>query len=59
MRRQLRAIGGRMIICGLTDDVADVFATTKMISTNGSTDAPFEVAADVAAAIARLREPVA
>lgn len=54
LRKQLRESGGRMVICGLQGDVEDVFATTKMISTDGSADAPFEVAADTVAAIARL-----
>jgi len=64
LRKQLREAGGRLIICGLMDDVEDVFMTTKMISSGGAADAPFEVAADAAAAIARLlgekpSEPVA
>ena len=54
LRKQLRDNAGRMVICGLQGDVEDVFATTKMISTDGSADAPFEVAADTVAAIARL-----
>jgi anti-anti-sigma factor len=56
LRRQLNDSGGRMMICGLTGDIEDVFMTTRMISTGGAVDAPFEVAADVAAAIARLLE---
>ncbi|HTU91416.1 MAG TPA: STAS domain-containing protein [Gemmataceae bacterium] len=55
LRRQLREAGGRMIICGLSGDLEDVFATTKMISTGGSVDAPFEVAADTAAALERMK----
>ncbi|HWG46704.1 MAG TPA: STAS domain-containing protein [Gemmataceae bacterium] len=54
LRRQLLDAGGHLIICGLCDDVEDVFTTTKMISTGGAVDAPFEVAADVASAVARL-----
>jgi anti-anti-sigma factor len=54
LRKQLLEAGGRLMICGLNDDIEDVFTTTKMISTGGTVDAPFEVAADVAAAIARL-----
>ncbi|MGH7172413.1 MAG: STAS domain-containing protein [Gemmataceae bacterium] len=57
LRKQLRdAAGGRLIICGLTDDVADVFMTTKLISSDGEADAPFEVAADVAAALERMKD---
>ncbi len=54
LRRQLLDAGGRLMICGLSGDVEDVFTTTKMISTGGEVDAPFEVAADVASAVARL-----
>lgn len=56
LRRQLNDSGGRMMICGLSGDLEDVFTTTRMISTGGAVDAPFEVAADVAAAVARLLE---
>lgn len=56
LRRQLLGTGGRLMICGLSGDIEDVFLTTKMISTGGTVDAPFEVAADVAEARARLRE---
>jgi anti-anti-sigma factor len=55
LRRRLLDAGGRLIICGLTGDIQDVFATTKMISTGGAADAPFEVAADAPEAVARLR----
>ncbi len=56
LRRQLLHVGGHLIICGLSGDIEDVFTTTKMISTGGEVDAPFEVALDVAAAVARLLE---
>jgi anti-anti-sigma factor len=56
LRRQLIDAGGRLIICGLSDDVEDVFTTTKMISTGGMVDAPFEVALDAATAVARMLE---
>ncbi len=54
LRKQLRFAEGRMIICGLSGDVEDVFTTTKMISTGGAVDAPFEVAPDAAAALERM-----
>lgn len=56
LRRQLIDAGGRLIICGLSGDIEDVFTTTKMISTGGAVDAPFEVASDTAAAVARMLE---
>ena len=56
LRRQLLDTGGRLIICGLSGDIEDIFMTTKMISPGGEVDAPFEVAPDAAAAMARLLE---
>lgn len=55
LRRQLRQAGGRMIICGLNGDIEDIFTTTKMISTGGAVDAPFEVAPNTAAALERIK----
>jgi anti-anti-sigma factor len=54
LRRQLHEQGGRLIICGLTGAVHDVFTTTRMVSSSGSTDAPFETAPDRETAVARL-----
>jgi anti-anti-sigma factor len=54
LRRQLQAKGGRLMICGLTGAVEDVFCTTRMVSTGGAVDAPFQMAPDRAAAVARL-----
>jgi anti-anti-sigma factor len=56
LRRQLLEAGGRLMICGLSGDIEDIFRTTKMISTGGAVDAPFEVAEDAADAVARLLE---
>jgi anti-anti-sigma factor len=56
LRRRLQEQQGRLFICGLGGAVADVFHTTKMVSSAGSADAPFEVAADRAEAVALLAE---
>ena len=56
LRRQLLDIGGRMIICGLNGDLEDIFTTTKMISTGGAVDAPFEVAPSNSAALERMKQ---
>jgi anti-anti-sigma factor len=58
LRRQMLDAGGRLVICGLSGDIEDIFMTTKMISPGGEVDAPFEVAPDAAAAVARLLEEV-
>lgn len=57
LRRQLADSNGKLIICGLTGAVYDVFTTTRMVSSSGSLDAPFEMAPDREAAVARLAGP--
>jgi anti-anti-sigma factor len=54
LRQQLADQDGRLIICGLTGAVHDVFTMTKMVSSGGSFAAPFEMAVDRESAIARL-----
>ena len=54
LRKRLAAQGGRLVICGLTGMVHDVFTTTKMVDTGGSPDAPFETAPDRPSAVSRL-----
>ena len=56
LRKHLAQRQGRLVLCGLTGAVENVFMSTKMISSAGSADAPFEVAADREEAVARLRE---
>jgi anti-anti-sigma factor len=57
LRRHLSDQNGRLILCGLTGAVHDVFTSTKMVSGSGTTTAPFEVAPDIDTAISRLRAP--
>jgi anti-anti-sigma factor len=54
LRRQLNEQGGRLLLCGLTGAVHDIFTSTRMITSSGSLNAPFEVAPDRATAVARL-----
>jgi anti-anti-sigma regulatory factor len=57
LKRQLAddpAKHGRLILCGLTGAVLEVFTTTKMISSSGSLNAPFELAPDRESAVAML-----
>jgi anti-anti-sigma factor len=58
LRRQLADRGGRLIVCGLTGAVHEVFTTTKMVSSAGSLNAPFEMAPDRESAVALLAEYV-
>jgi anti-anti-sigma regulatory factor len=57
LRRRLAEVGGRMIVCGLSGVVLEVFSNTKLVSSSGNTAAPFEMAPDRAAAVARLAHP--
>jgi anti-anti-sigma regulatory factor len=55
LRRRLHELGdGRMVLCGLRPLVEESFRITRMVSTSGSSSAPFEQQPDVAAAIASL-----
>jgi anti-anti-sigma factor len=54
LRRQLHDVNGRLVVCGLTGAVHDIFTTTKMVSSSGALNAPFEMAADREAAVALL-----
>jgi anti-anti-sigma factor len=58
LHSRLKETGGRMILCGLTSVVGDIFYTTKMLSPSGSFEAPFQMEADVAAAIVQLNRDV-
>ena len=55
LRRQLARSEGRLIICGLTGDIEILFLTTKMISSGGAVDAPFDVAPNAAAAVEKVK----
>jgi anti-anti-sigma factor len=57
LRQHLADLNGRLIICGLSGAVEEVFTTTKMVSSAGALNAPFEMAADRESAIARLLTP--
>lgn len=59
LRAKLQERGGRMILCGLTPVVGDIFYTTKLLSPSGSFDAPFQMECDVATAIDRLNREAA
>jgi anti-anti-sigma factor len=54
LRKQLHLQGGRLLLCGLTETVRDIFTTTRMVSGPGTFDAPFEVKEDRAQALAQL-----
>jgi anti-anti-sigma factor len=53
-RHKLQKVNGRLLVCGLSSMIGDVFYTTRMISPSGDFTAPFELQPDVAAALASL-----
>jgi anti-anti-sigma factor len=57
LRRRLQTNNGRMILCGMSELVAEVFQTTRLISTSRSIPAPFEAVADAATAVQTLVGP--
>jgi anti-anti-sigma factor len=54
LHRLLRQKHGKLLLCGLTEDVHEIFEVTRLISTKGQTRAPFEVYGDIPAAVASL-----
>ncbi len=54
LRRKMLEINGRLVLCGLSSVVGDVFYTTRLVDATGKFSAPFEMADDVPAALARL-----
>ena len=58
LRNKLQEVGGRMLLCGLTPVVGDIFYTTKMLNKSGVFEAPFQTEADVATAVERLNREI-
>jgi anti-anti-sigma factor len=54
LHRLLRQQDGKLLLCGLSRDVREIFEVTRLISTKGSARAPFEVYPDAPAAVASL-----
>jgi anti-anti-sigma factor len=54
LRRKLQEENGRLMVCGLSATVGDVFYTTLMVSPTGNFTAPFELQTDVTSAVAAL-----
>jgi anti-anti-sigma factor len=56
LHRKLKELRGRLLLCSLQPGVMEVMHVTRMLSTSGSTHAPFEEVADVPTAVARLNQ---
>src|SRR5438270_2651104 len=51
LHRKLQAEGGRLVLCGLSPVLDEVFRVTKLMRNSGVPGAPFESEPDVAAAL--------
>jgi anti-anti-sigma factor len=58
LRRYLNENQGRLMVCGLTSMVGDIFYTTKMVDPSGKLRAPFEMQPDVPSALAAMNQPL-
>jgi anti-anti-sigma factor len=54
LHRKLKEHGGRLVLCGMKDRVSEVFHVTRLVSSAGTSAAPFDLQADVPAAMASL-----
>lgn len=59
LHRLLRQQNGKLLLCGLTPEVHEIFEVTRLISTKGVSRAPFDVYPDVPSAVASLFGPPA
>lgn len=59
MRKHMQGISGRLILCGLSAAVEEVFLTTRLVGSSGSSPLLFDSAPTVAEALARMTDVVA
>jgi anti-anti-sigma regulatory factor len=59
LRRELHKTNGRIVLCGLSEPVAEIFLQLRLISDNKLYHAPFDTRPDVAASVAFLLEEAA
>jgi anti-anti-sigma factor len=52
--REIRTVGGRLLLCRMNADVREVLAVTHLISPDGVAPAPFEAEEDLGTSLARL-----
>jgi anti-anti-sigma factor len=58
LHRKLKERNGRLVLCGMSQPVAEVFYVTRLVSSTGTSAAPFEMQPDVPAAVASLCRPL-
>jgi anti-anti-sigma factor len=52
--REIRTVGGRLLLCRMHTEVREVLAVTHLISPDGIAPAPFEAEEDLGTSLARL-----
>jgi anti-anti-sigma factor len=57
LHAKIKEAHGRVVLCSMSEVVAEVLQLTRMVSTSGSHTAPFEQQPDVPAAVASLMKP--
>jgi anti-anti-sigma factor len=57
LRRVVEDSGARMVLCGLSELVAEVFHATRLLISGHSSVAPFEARPDLPSALASFRQP--
>lgn len=55
LRKKLHDHAGRLVLCNLNPLLSEVFRVTRLISTAGSSVAPFEAKPDLASALESLK----
>jgi len=59
LQHKVKGLGGRVVLCGLCEMVAEVLTIMRFIDATGMRTTPFEVQPDVAAAVVSLLVPPA
>ncbi|MCS6977263.1 MAG: STAS domain-containing protein [Gemmatales bacterium] len=57
LRKKLHDHSGHLVLCNLNPLLSEVFRVTRLISTSGSSTAPFESKPDLASALEALKKP--
>ncbi len=58
VHKQVKDLGGRVVLCGLQPAVAEVLHLTRLLSSSRTYQAPFEEQPDMAAAVVSLSKQV-
>lgn len=57
LHKELHPVGGRVVVCAMQPPVRDVMHATRLVTSSGHTQAPFEEQPTVEAGVASLAGP--